>query len=131
VCWNLTGGQEAEVVWQLAGDHVVQRVPVADIEVDEFKVQRGGASQPIIQDDTISMSRAIYSARPPDRCHVNFRALSSRHPRTDAKVMSCMFEARSLQLATAIFISQISWKEWWSVHFANVESKCLDRVVEA
>lgn len=62
VMWGLSSGEEAEVVWQLAGPHMVQRVPEADIEVDEMHVQISHSSaRPTIEDDVITMKQALYS----------------------------------------------------------------------
>eukprot|EP00892_Ulva_mutabilis_P004846 jgi/Ulvmu1/2733/UM014_0190.1 len=62
VMWGLSSGEEAEVVWQLAGPHMVQRVPEADIEVDEMHVQIShSSSRPTIEDDIITMRQALYN----------------------------------------------------------------------
>ena len=63
VTWNLSSGQEAEAVWQLAGKHMRQRLPESDIEVDELEVECGPTAQTMIKDDTISMSKRVYGAR--------------------------------------------------------------------
>ena len=65
VTWNLSSGQQAEAVWQLAGKHTAQRIPEADIEVDELSVVVGPTSKPMLKDDSITMSHRVYSAPPP------------------------------------------------------------------
>lgn len=75
VMWGLSSGEEAEVVWQLAGPHMVQRVPEADIEVDEMHVQVSHSSaRPTIEDDVITMKQALYST-PPSHIHASFLRL--------------------------------------------------------
>lgn len=63
VMWGLSSVEEAEVVWQLAGPHMLQRVPEADIEVDEMHVQISHSSaRPTIEDDVITVKQALCSA---------------------------------------------------------------------
>ena len=64
VAWNLSSGQEAEAVWQLAGKHMLQRLPEAAIEVDELTVACGPTAQTVIKDDTLFMTKRVYGAPP-------------------------------------------------------------------
>lgn len=65
VTWNLSSGQEAEAVWQLAGKHMSQRLPESDIEVDELEVECGGPTgQTVIKDDCITISKRVFGAGP-------------------------------------------------------------------
>jgi hypothetical protein len=64
VTWNLTSGQQTEVVWQLAGKHSTQRIPEADLEVDEIDVVYGRTSKTTIKDDKMTMSKRVYGVRP-------------------------------------------------------------------
>lgn len=63
VTWDLTAAQQTEVVWQLAGQHTAQRIPEADIEVDELDVEYGPTTHTTIKDDTLTMSKRLYGAR--------------------------------------------------------------------
>jgi uncharacterized Rmd1/YagE family protein len=59
VTWNLSSGQEAEAVWQLAGKHTTQRIPESDIEVDELEVVCGTIAKTMIKDDTLTMPKRV------------------------------------------------------------------------
>jgi uncharacterized Rmd1/YagE family protein len=65
VTWNLTSGQQNEVVWQMAGKHSTQRIPEADREVDEIDVVYGRTSKTTIKDDKMTMSKRVYGVQPP------------------------------------------------------------------